>query len=213
MTFAVHARVVVSARNWVAVSTRSWLAVATRSWLAVAILLLVTACSGHPARPASVARGDTIQPGHEVRSGHLRIRVLAGRCGIYAISGTHAFFEPLGQLCRLRITVADGDSSSHEFSLLAQRLVLADGQEVAPSSSAMHVKRQPDSVTLGAEDAAQVVVWWEVPVSARVSGVRLVGDQDPDADGAFVMPSVHREGVVVPLRGVGGNVAGPTLAP
>jgi hypothetical protein len=171
---------------------------------AVAALALVAACSSPGVRKTSTPAVATDVPQHAaaVRSGHLRLTALSGRCGIHAASGTHALLEPTGQFCRLRIRAASADSSAHTFALYDQRLRLADGTDVAPASGPMDVKRQPDGVTLGAEDLVEVVVWWDIPASATATGVTLVGDHDADADGGFVVPAVNPEGVLVPLHGM-----------
>ncbi|GAC1444874.1 MAG: hypothetical protein NVSMB55_22730 [Mycobacteriales bacterium] len=145
---------------------------------------------------------DVPQHASAARSGHLLITPLAGRCGIFAISGTHALLDANGQFCRLRVRVESSDSSEHDFAPGEQALLLADGTSVLPSRGAMSVKRQPATVPLGAEDGAELVLWWEVPAAAIVTGVRLVGDHDADAAGAFVAPATNRAGSVVPLRGL-----------
>ena len=182
-----------------------------RNRLAVVVTVTVTAtvalaCSGCASSPDSVRHrvptGDVRQDAPSVRSGHLRIQVLTGRCGVFALSGTHALLDASGEFCRARIRVQSADSSSHDFSPYAQLLVLADGQQIAPSNGGMAVRRQPEKVTLGADDLAEVVVIWDIPAGAGVVGVRLVGDADVDAAGAFVTKAVHPEGVVVPLHGL-----------
>jgi hypothetical protein len=150
-------------------------------------------------RPSAAA--DVPQPARAVRSGHLRITPLAGKCGIFVLSGTHALLDATGEFCRLRVRVESADSSSHAFSPYDQMLVLANGRRVAPSHGGMLVRRQPETVTLGADDLAEVVLIWDVPEGAPVTGVRLIGDNDSDAAGAFVTPAVNVRGVVVPLKG------------
>ena len=171
----------------------------------VFLAVLVAGCgSGNASRPPAGPRAAQDVPQHAApaRSGHLLITPLAGRCGIFAISGTHALLDASGQFCRLRVRVVSSDSSEHDFAPADQALLLADGTSVLPSSGAMSVKRQPPTVPLGAEDSAEVVLWWEIPADAAVSAVRLVGDHDADAAGAFVAPATNRAGIVVPLRGL-----------
>jgi hypothetical protein len=130
------------------------------------------------------------------------MQVLTARCGLFVLSGTHALLDATGEFCRARIRVRSADSSSHDFSPFAQSLVLANGDEITPSTGGMAVRRQPEKVTLGADDLAEVVVIWDVPRGAAVAGVRLVGDNDTDAAGAFVVKAVNPRGVTVPLRGL-----------
>ena len=172
------------------------------TWL-VAVAVLTGGCTDPSSEPpAASATADVRQNASAIRSGHLRMQVLTARCGIFVLSGTHALLDATGEFCRLRIRVESSDSSGHEFSPYAQRLVLAGGQELAPSNGAMAVRRQPEKVPLGADDLAEVVVLWDIPAGAEVSGVRLVGDADPDAAGAFVTRAVATGGVVVPLHGL-----------
>ena len=172
---------------------------------AIAVALAGGGCAGSSAAPAasrstvSSHTGDPRQVAPAVRAGHLRIRVLTARCGIFVLSGTHDVLDADGEFCRVRIRAESADSSQHDFSTAAQRLVLADGTERPPSSGGMAVRRQPDTVPLGPDDLTEVVVIWDIPHGAGVAGVRLVGDSDDDAAGGFVTPAVHPEGVVVPL--------------
>jgi hypothetical protein len=167
---------------------------------ALSAFVVLVGCNGTrmPATPRPT--GDVPQAAKAVRSGHLALEALTARCAIFVLSGTHALLDANGEFCRARIRVRSGDSSSHDFSPFAQLLVLANGQEVAPSNGGMAVRRQPETVTLGADDLAEVVVIWDVPRGSAVTGVRLVGDGDTDAAGAFVVKAVNPAGVVVPLH-------------
>jgi hypothetical protein len=176
--------------------------VSRRAVAAVTAALLLAGChTAHPARHTPTP-GDPKQAASAVRAGHLRIQVLTARCGIFVLSGTHALLDADGEFCRARIRVTSADSSSHDFSPYAQLLVLADGREIAPSNGGMAVRRQPDVVTLGADDLAEVVVIWDIPHGAAVTGVRCRGDADPDAAGAFVTKAVNPAGVLMPLTGL-----------
>jgi hypothetical protein len=169
---------------------------------ALSALVLVVGCDNTRVHSTALPAGDVPQTPQTVRSGHLMLEVLTARCGIFVLSGTHALLDATGEFCRARIRVQSADSSSHDFSPYAQSLVLSDGHEVAPSSGGMAVRRQPDTVTLGADDLAEVIVVWDVPAGSAVTGVRLIGDADPDAAGAFVTKGVHPQGVVVRLHGL-----------
>jgi hypothetical protein len=177
--------------------------VALRCVAATAVAVAGTSCAaGGSPTAAGTPSGDPRQDAPAVRSGHLLIKVLTARCAIHVLSGTHDLLDAAGEFCRIRVRVESADSSSHDFSTGAQRLVLADGQELAPSSGGMAVRRQPDTVPLGADDLAEVVVSWDIPAGAAAAGVRLVGDHDPDAAGRFVTGAVAPNGVVVRLRGL-----------
>ena len=169
---------------------------------AVLSALAVVSCTAERTPTTAAPAGDVPQTASAVRSGHLELEVLTARCGIFVLSGTHALLDATGEFCRARIRVRSVDSSSHDFSPYRQMLVLADGREIAPSNAGMAVRRQPERVTLGADDLAELVVIWDIPAGAAVSGLRLIGDADADAAGAFVTRAVHGQGVIVPLRNV-----------
>jgi hypothetical protein len=178
------------------------------------VLLLVGGCGGSPSgssrssSPASphvtvevpIAPDDVPQTG-QVRSGHQLFRPLAGHCGIVGVTGSHAEFVPKRPLCHLRLRISSDDATAHAVVLADQKLVLTDGTRVDLSPDAMHVKRQPTEVLLGARNAAEVDLWWEPPVGAHVRGVLLVGDRDIDQQGTAVAPATNRAGVELPLRG------------
>ena len=175
------------------------------------VLALVTAACGGSSTPSAsgtphvtvevpIAPDDVPQQG-EVRSGHQLFRPLAGRCGIVGVTGSHAEFLPKRPLCHLRLRITADDATAHTVLLADQKLVLADGTLVGLSPDAMHVKRQPPNVLLGARNAAEVDLWWEPPVGAKVRGVLLVGDHDVEVQGTTTNPATNRDGVRFPLRG------------
>jgi hypothetical protein len=145
-----------------------------------------------------LADGDVAQPAEPVAVGHLRMDVLAARCGILAVTGTHAEFIPEQPLCRARLRVVSVDSSSHSFSTRDQLLVLDDGTTVPPSRDAMLIKRQADKIELGARNAVELDVWWSVPDGRKPVAVRLVGDREATPIG----PTPPTSTADVPLVGV-----------
>jgi hypothetical protein len=84
------------------------------------------------------------------------------------------------------VRVTSNDARLHTFLTGEQRLVLDGGDLVPPSFDAMRVKRQPEAVELGARDAMELDLWFEPPLEARPTAVRLVGDHDPDPQGVSV---------------------------
>jgi hypothetical protein len=80
--------------------------------------------------------------------------------------------------------------------------VLTDGIQVDPSIDAMHVKRQPADVYLGAGNAVEVDLWFEPPLHAKVRGLLLVGDHDVDMQGTAPAPATNPKGVEVALTGL-----------
>lgn len=147
--------------------------------------------------------GDVAQHAPARRNGHLLLAPILARCGIAAITGTHAEFLPKRPLCRIRVRVVSDDASFHSFSANAQLLVLADGRTVEQSPDARNIKRQPDTVEIGARNTLELDLWYEPPTGAKVRGLRLVGDHDPDPPGASVATaSGPPEGFEVPLSGI-----------
>jgi hypothetical protein len=139
--------------------------------------------SSSPSQPQVVVR-ETLGPGEVALqatpqlSGHFAVRLLAGRCGITFLTGTHAEFEPKNPLCRIRERVESTDASYHGFSTSRQRLLLRDGTAVAPSADAMHIKRQPDAVTVGGHDVVELDVYFEPPPGSAPQTLRFYGDTD-----------------------------------
>ena len=177
--------------------------------VAVVALLVVAACGGssdrgttkpHVTVDVPIDPGDVPQTG-EVRSGHQLFRPLAGRCNIVGVTGSHAEFVPKRPLCHLRLRITADDATAHSVLLTDQKLVLADGTLVSLSPDAMHVKRQPSDVLLGAHNAAEVDLWWEPPVGAKVRAVLLVGDHDVEVQGTTTHPATNPDGVRFALRG------------
>jgi hypothetical protein len=136
-----------------------------------------------------------------VRAGHQLFQPLAGRCGIVGVTGSHAEFLPQRPLCHLRLRITADDATAHVVVLGDEKLILDDGTLVDLSVDAMHVKRQPTDVTLGAHNAAEVDLWWEPPVGAKVRGVLLVGDHDVEVQGTTTNPATNRDGARFQLRG------------
>src|SRR5690348_10202159 len=110
---------------------RSARQVALRCVAATAVAVAGSGCAGSGSPTAvGTPTGDPRQAAPAVRSGHLRIKVLTARCDIHVLSGTHDLLDAAGEFCRIRVRVESSDSSRHDFSTGAQRLVLADGQEL-----------------------------------------------------------------------------------
>ncbi|MDQ1699878.1 MAG: hypothetical protein QOG34_1741 [Frankiaceae bacterium] len=152
----------------------------------VALVATVAGCSGGSSahRPTQVLIRETLgpsevaQPAAEQVSGHFSVRLLAGRCGITFLTGTHAEFEPKNPLCRIHERIESRDASYHSFRTSRQRLVLRDGTEVAPSIDAMQIKRQPDAVAVGGRDVVELDVYFEPPPGTVPAALRFYGDTD-----------------------------------
>jgi len=140
--------------------------------------------------------GDVVQPAAEHHSGHFAVRLLDARCGITYLTGTHAEFDPHNPLCRVRERVRSLDATYHSFSTARQQLMLANGANVSPSIDAMNIKRQPDSVNVGARDVVELDVYFEPPPGGAPVSVRFYGDTDP---GTSVAPA-GPPSVLLPLK-------------
>lgn len=151
-----------------------------RSRAAVLLLLLAVGCG----RSAGRAAAPVARP-----TGHFEVRILSARCGITAITGTHAEFLPQRPLCRVALRVTSVDARFHTFTTAPQRLRLADGRLVAPSPDAMSIKRQPATTELGAHDSLELELWFEPPTGVAATGLRVYGDTDPDPQGTTVRPA------------------------
>ncbi|MFF9814375.1 hypothetical protein [Streptomyces sp. NPDC014006] len=154
------------------------------------------ATAGAP--PSASARPSHRAPG-EHRDGHLVFTVLALRCGLTAVAGTHSEAQPDGQFCTARLRVRNADPAFHTYVAAQQRLVNADGALARPDSFAMAVRRQHERVEIGGHDLIEIEVWYDVPKRARVTGLRVTGDRDPDGylSGATVPHAP--DGVFVPM--------------
>jgi hypothetical protein len=171
----------------------------------VAVVLVASCSSGSSGPPhvtveVPIAPDDVPQSG-QVRSGHQLFRPLAGRCGIIGITGSHAEFLPKRPLCHLRVRITADDATAHSVLLADEKLVLSDGTLVAVSPDAMHVKRQPTEVLLGATNASEVDLWWEPPIGAKVRAVLFVGDHDVEVQGTTTTPATNRNGIELTLKG------------
>lgn len=144
------------------------------------LLLLLTPGCGRSAGRAR-ATGPVART-----TGHFEVRILAARCGIAAITGTHAEFLPERPLCRVRLRVTSVDARFHTFATGPQQLRLADGRLVALSHDGMSIKRQPAETELGAHDSLELELWFEPPTGVAATGLRVYGDTDPDPQGTSV---------------------------
>jgi hypothetical protein len=150
---------------------------------------------GRLSAPAGQSADRAIRPGEKaqhaaaVRYGNLTFRPTGLTCGLHWAFGTHAELEARGQFCRLAVVVTNIDSGFHDVGTDGQRLVDAGGRTYPPSFDVMRAKRQPDSITIGARDAVELDLWFDVPLGARIDAARMVGDEDPSGiDGVVNTP-------------------------
>ncbi|MFP5283427.1 MAG: hypothetical protein ACLGIF_08265 [Actinomycetes bacterium] len=127
---------------------------------------------------SSSSRSATPLPPHSIKDGHLTFTVLELECALTAVFGSHAEGMPEGRFCRSRLRVVNDHSEAHTYVTARQRLVYGGG-EAKPDPFAMAVRRQLDEVPIGARSLVELEVWWDVPVQARVEGIKVGGDRDP----------------------------------
>ena len=60
----------------------------------------------------------------------------------------------------------------------SQRLEGVSGRRGRPDTFAMAVRRQSDDVQIGGHDLIEVELWFDVPLGATVTGLRVEGDRD-----------------------------------
>nr|BFE35317.1 hypothetical protein GCM10010200_075680 [Actinomadura rugatobispora] len=148
----------------------------------------LTACSGASgSSPGSGATPTYELPAERVRDGERAVRgrtgrsadleftVLGYRDGIREILGTHAGMVPKGRYARVRILVVNRGRDIQVFDTWKQVLLTADGRAHVPDVNATMVKRQPERLSVGAAMRAEFDLWYDVPGTTPVRGIRLFG--------------------------------------
>jgi hypothetical protein len=146
--------------------------------LAVAIVLVIataTGCGRSDTRPASSPTATTPAP---TKDGHLGFTLLTLRCGLTAVAGSHSEGVPDGQFCSARLRVTNADPEFHTYVARDQRLEGVSGRRGRADTFAMAVRRQSDDVQIGGHDLIEVELWFDVPLGATVTGLRVEGDRD-----------------------------------
>lgn len=89
--------------------------------------------------------------------------------------GSHAEFHAKGQFVRIRMSVINNGRSSVQFN--ARRHVLVDDHkgEHEVDSQAMTIKRQPETLDLGANVRLEYDVYYDVPKDAKPLALRVYG--------------------------------------
>ncbi|MFC3981108.1 DUF4352 domain-containing protein [Streptosporangium jomthongense] len=170
---------------------------------AVLATALLTACSGQPSAAPSPSPTPTYQltprpvrPGEHpvtaapVTDGDIRFQVIGLQTGLSGFVGSHGEWQAKGQYVVVRIVAENPGRTNSRFVAGRQRLLTADGTAHAVDRFAQAIKRQPDTLPLGAEVRIEMDLWFDVPKDAKITGVRLYGD---------------------PPLGVGGTTQGATV--
>ncbi|PSL57830.1 uncharacterized protein DUF4352 [Saccharothrix carnea] len=89
--------------------------------------------------------------------------------------GSHAEFHAKGQFVRIRMSVINNGRSSVSFD--ARRHVLIDDREVEHQvdAQAMTIKRQPETIDLGANVRLEYDVYYDLPEDAKPLALRVYG--------------------------------------
>ncbi|MHC5905516.1 hypothetical protein ACVNF4_16685 [Streptomyces sp. S6] len=172
--------------------------------LALLTLLLTTSCdTGSPSSTspeATTPAAPTQPPSRPHQDGHLVFTVLSLRCGIPGVTGTHSDAAPSGQFCSARLRVDNPSADFHTYAVRDQRLEGVTGRAARPDSFAMAVRRQHDSISIGGHSLVEVELWYDVPLNAKVTGLRVTGDRDP-ANWMATTPAAHApDGLVIPMK-------------
>ncbi|MEN3358736.1 MAG: hypothetical protein V7637_2718 [Mycobacteriales bacterium] len=162
--------------------------------LVAALSMSVAGCSGPPAAPAATpsptyllpsrtARyGETPVPSASAVSGSLIITVMGVRPHLDALVGTHAEFRARGQFVRVRIAAENISATFYDLITSQQLLLTDDGAARPPDLPAMQVTRQPDDVSLGAQDRVEVDLWYDIPRGLKPHGLRVTVKGGPARD-------------------------------
>ncbi|PWI16972.1 hypothetical protein DI272_24490 [Streptomyces sp. Act143] len=158
-----------------------------------ALLLAATAGCGDDGD----ASGGTAQKSH--KDGHLTFTLLSLQCGITGVTGSHADAPPAGQFCAARLRVANNDPNYHTYESARQRVAGVTGDRSRPDSFAMAVRRQSEKVRLGGHTLMEVELWYDVPKGAKVTGLKVSGDNDPTSFTSTKPIGRAPNGVFVPM--------------
>ncbi|HVQ91787.1 MAG TPA: hypothetical protein VMU51_12185 [Mycobacteriales bacterium] len=155
---------------------------------------LVAGCTGPPAAPAATPSPTYLLPSRTARyletpipsasavSGSLMITVMGLRAHLPALTGTHAEFRARGEFVRVRISVENIAATFYDLLTSQQLLLTDDGAARPPDLPAMEVTRQPDDISLGAQDRIEVDLWYDIPRGRTLRGLRVTIKDGPARD-------------------------------
>ncbi|MFF0305804.1 DUF4352 domain-containing protein [Streptosporangium sp. NPDC004379] len=178
---------------------------------ALAVLLLSGCSTTDTAAPAATAARSAspapaydlpprhVRPGERavhaapVTDGDTRFQVIGLQTGLAGFVGSHGEWQAKGQYVVVRIVAENPGRTNSRFDAKRQRLLTADGAAHTVDAFAQAIKRQPDTLPLGAEVRIEMDLWFDIPKDDRVTGIRLYGDPPLGVGGTT-------EGAEVPLR-------------
>jgi hypothetical protein len=156
---------------------------------AILVLPVVLAgCSGtgrdptptYSTAPRPVRAGETAVHTAPRADGRITFTVIGLRTGITYVVGSHGDQKAQGRFVRVRLVAANGYPNFHTLGLGRERLLTTDGKAYAISENATRIKRQPDSLDIGAGDRIEFDLWFDIPAAARVAALRLYGEPTDD---------------------------------
>jgi hypothetical protein len=125
--------------------------------------------------PRPVRDGETAIRARTVQSGDLAFTVIGLRGAMNELAGSHAEVSPKGQYVRIRLITENRGRTTQTFISSKQLLLTTDGATYRPDRDAMLIKRQPDSIDVGAAVRIELDLWYDIPRSAKAAGLRFVG--------------------------------------
>ncbi|WP_231499927.1 DUF4352 domain-containing protein [Saccharothrix sp. NRRL B-16314] len=150
-----------------------------------------TACGGMPveAGPGSVTSpvptypvpAQAVRPDEKVLKipttldGDTAFTLLGMTAEMPTLIGSHAEYHAKGQFVRIRLSVINNGRSSVSFD--ARRHVMVDHRETEHhvDTQAMNVKRQPETIDLGANVRLEYDVYYDLPKDAKPLALRVYG--------------------------------------
>ncbi|MBB2912936.1 hypothetical protein FHS43_004231 [Streptosporangium becharense] len=127
-----------------------------------------------PARP--VRPGETPITSAPVDDGDTRFQVIGLQKGLEGFFGSHAEWKAKGQYVVVRIVAENPGRTNSRFDAKRQRLIAADGKTYGIDRFAQAIKRQPDTLPLGAGVRIEMDLWFDIPEGTKVSAIKLFGD-------------------------------------
>ncbi|GAA3083107.1 DUF4352 domain-containing protein [Streptosporangium carneum] len=168
-------------------------------------LVLLTGCSEnapaaptpsptptYPLTPRPVRPGERPVTAAPVTDGDTRFQVIGLQTGLAGFFGSHAEWQAKGQYVVVRIVVDNPGRTNSRFEARRQRLLTSDGGSYGVDNFTQAIKRQPDTLPVGAEVRIEMDLWFDVPKAAKVTAIRLYGDPPLGVGGTT-------DGITVPL--------------
>lgn len=135
----------------------------------------VSSAATYPVPPQTVRPDEKPLKIPTTADGDTAFTLLGLTTEIPTLIGSHAEFQAKGQFVRIRMSVINNGRSSVSFA--ARRHVLIDDHEVEHEVDvqAMTIKRQPDTLDLGANVRLEYDVYYDLPKDAKPLALRVWG--------------------------------------